>query len=616
MSIKAKLSTIILFIGAILFLITGFLVWSNIAVRDQNLFAQAILDSLRAGTKVESGLIDLDGMLGQYISAGGKGLLDQAALEEEEIESALRQWRQAYQILLSLDVGFDTEGINRLESNMAVFAGIREQKKSVIEYRKAGQIGEARAAYESGIKGPTTALASDIVRSMQEVKLKVGDAYSISFANSSSRWIQGLLVLAVFSLVILLVSYRMFWNILGSLRRLKEGVDTMGRGDLDFRIELKSRDELGMLARSFNDMAANLLKTTISRDYVDNILRSMIGSLIVIDAQGRIETVNQAAEILLGYAKEDMCGEPVKMLFAPSSPFSQDPVRELGHLEDQVKKEDALLTSEGGAIPVILTASALRNTEDHIKGYVIGALDITARKEAELKLAKMVEDLDSANRELKDFAYIVSHDLKAPLRAINSLASWIEMDYADRLDDEGREQLQLLVGRVKRMQALIDGILQFSRLGRIKEKEEDIDLNELVAEVIDSLAPPEHIKVCLDGKLPKIHLGRIRMQQVFQNLIGNAIKYMDKDQGLVKVGCREDNGDWRFYVSDNGPGIDQKYSEKIFQIFQTLKARDDVESTGIGLAVVKKIIEQYKGKIWVDSSLDSGSTFSFTLARS
>ena len=124
---------------------------------------------------------------------------------------------------------------------------------------------------------------------------------------------------------------------------------------------------MGRLARSFNDMAENLRKTTISRNYVDNILKSMIGSLIVIDAKGKIETVNQAAEILLGYRKEDMCGKSVQMIFDPSSSFSRNPVKELEHLQDQVKKEDALRTSEGKTIPVILTASALRNGGDRIK---------------------------------------------------------------------------------------------------------------------------------------------------------------------------------------------------------------------------------------------------------
>jgi PAS domain S-box-containing protein len=616
MSIKTRLSTIIILIGAILFLITGFLIWSDISDRDQNLFAQAILDSLRAGTKVENGLVHFDELLERYITTGQASSLEQIVSEERGIESAFHLWRQAVQTLISLDIGFSAAESAGLARNEETYAGILDNKTAALEHFRAGRLKEAKNLLEMNIKPSTKDLTASVVLSMQDIKLKVGHVYSTNFAGSSSHWIQGLLVLAVFSLFILLVSYRMSKNILESLHGLREGVETIGSGDLDHRIDIKSGDELGELALSFNEMAANLLKTTISRDYVDNILKSMIGSLIVTDAEGRIERFNRAAEILLGYGVDDLCGEPVQKIFDASSPFSENALEELEQMEDQVQKEDALCTIEGEAVPVILTVSPLRNGGGRLKGYVIGALDITERKEAELRLAKLVEDLDRANGELKDFAYIVSHDLKAPLRAISALASWIEMDYSDKLDDDGREQIRLLTGRVKRMQALIDGILQYSRVGRVKEEAEDVDLNELVADVIDSLSPPENIHVELESRLPMIHGERIRLQQVFQNLIGNAIKYMDKDQGQVKVGCAEENGDWRFYVADNGPGIEEKYFQKIFQIFQTLKARDEVESTGIGLAVVKKIIEQHKGKIWVESSLGDGSIFSFTLARS
>lgn len=555
MSIKAKLSTIILFIGAILFLITGFMVWSNISARDQNLFSQGILDSLRAGTKVENGLIHFNNSLEQYFLTGQSKILTQIQAEEEEIEAAFLYWRRALQVLISLDVGFDAGDRDRLEGIERNFTGIKERKNEALEWFQQGHTDNSRTAYGIDVKTPTSALIAKVIRSMQEIKLKVGTAYSANFARSSSPWIRGLLVLAVFSFVILFISYRMLSNIHLSLDRLKEGVRSFGAGDLDNRIQITNRDELGKLGRSFNEMAENLQKTTISRDYVDSILRSMIGSLFVLDGEGRIQTVNQAGETLLGYKKEDLSGKSIADIFDPSSAFSTRPLGELERLPDQFQKEDALRTSCGRTIPILLTASVMTRDESGFKKYVLGALDITERKEAELKLAALVEDLDRANHELKDFAYIVSHDLKAPLRAINSLASWLEMDYGESLDDEGCEQLHLLTGRVKRMQALIDGILQYSRVGRSNDEMEEIDLNDLVSDVIDSLAPPAHILVDLEGNLPHVHGERIRLQQVFQNLIGNAIKYMDKDQGFVKIGCREDNGNWQFYISDNGPGI-------------------------------------------------------------
>lgn len=241
--------------------------------------------------------------------------------------------------------------------------------------------------------------------------------------------------------------------------------------------------------------------------------------------------------------------------------------------------------------------------------------DITQRKQVEEHQAVLVHELKSANEELKNFAYVVSHDLKAPLRAIGSLAEWIATDYADKFDDEGREHLRLLVGRARRMDALIDGILQYSRVGHAHEGRTDVDLDALLHEVIDSLAPPTHIQIEIDTPLPTVHVERTRIQQVFQNLISNAIKYIDKPQGEVHVGCISEKKTWKFYVRDNGPGIEQRHFERIFQLFQTLMPRDRVESTGVGLALVKKIIELHSGSVWLESKVGEGSTFFFTLPR-
>lgn len=236
-------------------------------------------------------------------------------------------------------------------------------------------------------------------------------------------------------------------------------------------------------------------------------------------------------------------------------------------------------------------------------------------KLAEERKAQFLKELESANQELKDFAYIVSHDLKAPLRAINSLGNWISSDYADKFDEDGKEQMVLLLGRVKRMHNLIDGILQYSRVGRIREKMVNVDLNKLVAEVIDAIAPPENIEIKVENKLPSIICEKTRIEQVFQNLLNNAVKFMNKPKGEIKINCVENDSYWKFSVADNGPGIEEKYFEKIFLIFQTLSPRDEVESTGIGLTVVKKIIEQYSGKVWVESKVGHGSAFFFTLPK-
>jgi PAS domain S-box-containing protein len=223
--------------------------------------------------------------------------------------------------------------------------------------------------------------------------------------------------------------------------------------------------------------------------------------------------------------------------------------------------------------------------------------------------------LQEVNQELEDFAYVVSHDLKAPLRAITQLAGWISTDYADALDAEGQEMLDLLMARTRHMHDLIDGILQYSRVGRLTEEVSSVNLDQLVQETVEMLAPPEHVHIAVKDGLPTVLGERTRLGQVFQNLLSNAVKFMDKPEGQVSIGCVDEGTHWRFSVADNGPGIEEKHYPKVFQMFQTLAPRDQVESTGIGLALVKKIVETWSGRIWLESTVGEGSTFYFTLPK-
>ena len=186
------------------------------------------------------------------------------------------------------------------------------------------------------------------------------------------------------------------------------------------------------------------------------------------------------------------------------------------------------------------------------------------RKRSENRQLQLVAELAAVNQELKDFAYIVSHDLKAPLRGIASLSEWLIHDYGDRLDDEGKEMLNLMSGRVRRMSDLIDGVLQYSRVGRVKEEKSMVDLQTLVNDVIDAIAPPSGIKIAIDTGLPRLFAEKTRMQQLFQNLLSNAIKYINRPEGEIHIGYREDNRFWEFYVSDTGVGIEERHFDQIF----------------------------------------------------
>lgn len=348
------------------------------------------------------------------------------------------------------------------------------------------------------------------------------------------------------------------------------------------------------------------------------ILDTAADAIIVIDEHGLVDRFNPAAERMFGYARDEVTGRNVSMLMPPPYREEHD-----GYLERYrrtgerriigIGREVVARRKDGTTFPIELGVSEVRLRERRLFTGVVR--DITERRHKQEELARLVHELESANEELKSFAYVVSHDLKAPLRAIGSLADWLAADYGDRLDDEGKEHLRLLINRARRMDGLIDGILQYSRVGRVKEAVVPVDLNQMLRDVIDLLAPPAHVAIAVDGPLPTLLIEKTRIQQVFQNLLANAIKYLDKPEGRIRVSCATEGGMWRFGVADNGPGIESRHHEKIFHLFQTLAPRDRVEGAGVGLALVKKIVELYGGRVWLESAPGRGSTFFFTLPR-
>jgi two-component system, LuxR family, sensor kinase FixL len=235
--------------------------------------------------------------------------------------------------------------------------------------------------------------------------------------------------------------------------------------------------------------------------------------------------------------------------------------------------------------------------------------------DARTQVEESARKLDYSIKELNEFAYIVSHDLKAPLRAVSQLANWIAEDQKDRLNDDGKEMIDLLLGRLERMNNLLEGILQFSRIGRVKEKETDVEVDALVREIIRNLPVPESFTITVANGLPTIRAEQPRIEQIFRNLLENAVKFMDKPNGEIAIGGEERDGFWHFAVADNGPGIEEAYQEKVWQLFQTLAARDDVEGAGIGLTLVKKIVEVAGGRVWLESEVGKGSTFYWTLPK-
>ncbi len=299
--------------------------------------------------------------------------------------------------------------------------------------------------------------------------------------------------------------------------------------------------------------------------------------------------------------------------------------------------EMMIIPKKGKPRTLLANGDPIFNSYGEKSGAVVAMRDLTDRKQAEQALAELNEQLEARvkqrtaqleqlnsilltttskleqrNQELDQFAYVVSHDLKAPLRAIANLSEWIEEDLEDKLDEETRHNMNLLRGRVYRLENMINGLLAYSRVGRLKSEPETVNVREMLTEIIDLLDVPKHFQVQIIGEMPTFVTELIPLQQVFNNLISNAIKHSNCPRGKITISAVEQDNFYEFAVTDNGQGIAPEYHDKIFTIFQTLESRDTKENTGIGLAIVKKAVESQGGKIKVESRVGQGTTFRFT----
>jgi signal transduction histidine kinase len=269
----------------------------------------------------------------------------------------------------------------------------------------------------------------------------------------------------------------------------------------------------------------------------------------------------------------------------------------------------------------VLAQSFNKMTDTLCAAIIHRDTEIRSRKKAEsamqvlnVDLQASVQRLSQANDELRKFASITSHDLKTPLRGILVLAHWFAADCAEGLNDTGREYLDLLAQRANRMYNLIEAVHQYTSVG-YRDSRVTVDLNELVAHVVSRLAPPQHVGIAIEGRLPLVHYDKDRITQVFAHLLDNAVKFMDKPVGRIVIRCAEETGCWTLSIADNGPGIEEKYHQKVFELFQTLSTKDESDTTGMGLSIAKKIVESYGGDIWIDSVVGEGTTIFFTLPK-
>jgi PAS domain S-box-containing protein len=350
-------------------------------------------------------------------------------------------------------------------------------------------------------------------------------------------------------------------------------------------------------------------------------LRSIGDAVITIDKNHNITFMNPVAEKLTGWRDNEAWGRNLTEVFKLRSEKTRRsievPAIKAIHKGSIVgiQGNTLLISKNGSEIPIGDSGAPIVDDKGNILGAVMVFHDIRKQKRNEEKQAKLIKELERTNEEIKNFVQIVSHDLKTPLNSLGLLGERLSTDCADKLDEEGKEVMNLLIDRIQYLQKLVHRIIQSSKVESVQEKFMEADLNSIIREVIDIIAPPKNIRIKSNKKLPTIWCEKTWIERIFLNLIENAVKFMDKPNGIIRISCVEDGEYWKFSVTDNGPGIAENKCDKLFQKFNTLRNDYESERNGVGLSLVKKIINRYGGKIWVESKLGYGSTFFFTLPK-
>jgi PAS domain S-box-containing protein len=333
--------------------------------------------------------------------------------------------------------------------------------------------------------------------------------------------------------------------------------------------------------------------------------------LCTVDGEGYFVDLNPAWRRTIGYDEEELRAQPFLELVHPED--RERTVREVAAIFEGNARVDFgnRYIAKDGSVHWLRWSSVLGGD-----GLIYArATDVTSQVTARDELRETATALERSNQDLRQFAYIASHDLNEPLRTISGFAQLLEKRYEDKVDDRGRDYIRRMVGGVERMQALIADLLKYSRAGRLEAPLEPVATDDLVAHVVADLgeAIREREAELRIGELPTVVADRNGMQQVFQNLISNAIKFANGGTAVVEVGAERSEDGWRFSVADNGIGIDPAQREKVFTAFERLHSRDEYAGTGIGLAICKKIVERHGGSIEVVDGIDGGSRFVFEL---
>jgi len=432
----------------------------------------------------------------------------------------------------------------------------------------------------------------------------------------------------IFTIIVIMVMLFFTHSITAPITNLVSVLTEVRTGDLSKRAVVLSKDELGELAITFNFVLESLQKSRneLAKRYKEQaelaaIVEFSDDAIISNDLNGLIRSWNNGAQRMYGYSATEMVGAPINKL-VPKEGTDEIP-QILAHIkrgESVDHIESVRMKKDGSLITVSISASPIKDNYGAVIGAAAIARDITEKQklqeaESRLQLFKAVE---AANKELEAFSYSVSHDLRAPLRAIDGFSKILSEDYATNLNDDGKHIIETIRNSTKQMGNLIDDLLAFSRVGRQEIKTTTVDMTALVKSVFEEVKaanPGRHIEfVCTE--IPNILADPALMHQVWMNLLSNSVKFTkNQDLAKISVGSTTNNGKVIYTVKDNGAGFDMKYIDKLFGVFQRLHSTQDFEGTGIGLSIVKRIIEKHGGTIWAEAAVDAGATFYFSLPQ-
>jgi PAS domain S-box-containing protein len=477
--------------------------------------------------------------------------------------------------------------------------------------------------------------AFDSLTELRSASRAATQAYVDRLIADTETAMAGRTLILVFALLLCALS---FWVVISRvIRPINEIVDALVKAmrgeDAPFNFSAQRRDEIGKLAevlvafrRSMEDVSRTAAELDRSQSRLRAVVDYAVDGLITFDAMGRVTSFNPACERIFGFKAEEMIGNDLKAVLPGLNRsgaglggyVASNEARALGATGHEVVAH----RKDGTSFPADLSVSAYTlDGRRHFAGIV---RDITLRKQADQTVMNYMHALERSNKELDDFAYIASHDLKEPLRGIHNHSRFLREDNADKLDEESVKRVERLVYLSQRMERLVNDLLYFSRLGRQELAVQETDLVAVVADIEETL---EHFleergaKISVPNGLPVYTCDKPRVTELFRNLITNAIKYNDKPAKLVELGflrshvtqqgARMENV---FYVKDNGCGIDPEFHEEIFRIFKRLQPQSGPDDgTGVGLTFVKKIVERHGGAIWLESTPGLGTTFYFTL---